>query len=186
MGRRPWHERIYRALLRVLPSEFRGDFEESMTEDFKDQRADAVARGDGRSVRRLWWQTFTGMFRVAPREHVGILRRDIGYTWRLLRRRPAFAASTILTLAVGIGLNTAVFSVVHGILLQRLPIPESERLVRLYEVSPGQKEGSVSGENFLDWRVQVRTLDRLALIGFSSGTFTGDGPPEAVRGMAVS
>src|SRR5687767_5187222 len=150
MVRRPWHERIYRALLRVLPSEFRGDFGESMTEDFKEQRADAVARGDGRSVRRLWRQTFAGLFRLAPREHLGILRRDVAYTWRLLRRRPAFAASTILTLAIGIGLNTAVFSVVHAIVLQRLPMPDSERLVRLYEVNPGQKEGAISGENFMD------------------------------------
>src|SRR5687767_4284226 len=186
MVRRPWHERIYRALLRLLPSEFRGDFEESMTEDFKDQRADAVARGDGRSVRRLWRQTFTGLFRLAPREHIGILRRDAGYTWRLLKRRPAFAASTILTLAVGIGLNTAVFSVVHGILLQRLPMPESERLVRLYEVSPEQEEDAVSGENFMDWRAQSRTLDGIALIGSASGTLTGQGPPEEIRGMAVS
>ena len=133
-----------------------------------------------------WWQTFTGLFRLAPREHLGVLRRDVGYTWRLLRRRPAFALSTILTLAVGIGLNTAVFSVVHGILLQRLPMPESERLVRLYEVSPEQKEDSVSGENFLDWRAQSRTLDGLALIASASGTLTGDGPPEELRGMAVS
>ena len=186
MTRRPWHERVYRTLLRLLPSEFRGDFEESMTEDFKDQRADAVARGDRRSVRRLWRQTFTGLFRLAPREHLGILRRDVGYSWRLLKRRPAFAASTILTLAVGIGLNTAIFSVVHGILLQRLPMPDSERLVRLYEVSPAQEEGAVSGENFLDWRAQSRTLDGLALIGTASGTLTGDGPPEAIRGMTVS
>src|SRR5688572_17748313 len=186
MARRPWHERIYRALLRLLPSEFRGDFEESMTEDFNDQRADAVARGDGRSIRRLWRQTFTGLFRLAPREHFGILRRDAGYTWRLLRRRPAFAASIILTLAVGVGLNTAVFSVVHGILLQRLPMPESERLVRLYEVSPEQEEDAVSGENFMDWRAQSRTLDGIALIGSASGTLTGQGPPEEIRGMAVS
>src|SRR5688572_24375743 len=111
MARRPWHERVYRALLKLLPSEFRGDFEEAMTEDFNDQRADAVARGDGRSVRRLWGKTVTGVVRQAPREHFGILRRDVGYAWRLLRRRPAFAVSTLLTLAVGIGLNTAIFSV---------------------------------------------------------------------------
>ena len=186
MARRPWHERVYRALLRLLPSEFRGDFGEAMTEDFKDQRADAVSRGDGRSVRRLWRQTLSGMFRLAPREHLGILRRDVGYTWRLLRRRPAFAASTILTLAVGIGLNTAVFSVVHGILLQRLPMPESERLVRLYEVSPEREEDAVSGENFMDWRTQARTLDGIGLIGGASGTLTGAGIPEEIRGMAVS
>jgi putative ABC transport system permease protein len=186
MARRPWYERLYRALLRILPSEFRSDFEESMTEDFRDQRADAVAKGDARSMRRLWWQTFTGLFRVAPREHLSLLRRDVGYAWRLLRRRPAFAASTILTLAVGIGLNTAVFSVVHGILLQRLPMPGSERLVRLYEVNPERKEGAVSGENVMDWRAQSKTLDKLALIGFSSGTLSGDGAPEQVRGMAVS
>jgi putative ABC transport system permease protein len=186
MARQPWHERIYRALLRLLPSEFRGEFEASMTEDFKDQRADAVASGDRRSVRRLWRQTFTGLFRLAPREHLGILRRDVGYTWRLLKRRPAFAASTILTLAVGIGLNTAVFSVVHGILLQRLPMPDSERLVRLYEVSPKQEEAAVSGENFIDWRAQARTLDGVALIGFASDTLVGNGPPEQLRGMTVS
>lgn len=188
MGR-PWHERAFRVLLRMFPREFRGDFGHAMAEDFRDQIDDAArARGRG-GVMRIWWQTLAGFIRRAPREHLDILRRDAAYALRLLRRRPGFATSVLLTLGIGIGLNTAVFSVVSGVLLRSLPIPESDRLVRIFEVkstAPGELD-DVSPGNFIDWRAQARRLDRVALIGSASPTLiAGDGDPEQLRAMTVT
>ena len=165
-----WHERLYRALLRLFPAEFRGDFGDEMADDFRQQRLDAATGGTA-PVARLWTRTALDMGRRAPLEHLDVLRRDAAYAVRLLLRRPGFAVITLATLALGIGLNTAVFSVVSAILLRPLPIPESARLVRLFEVSPPpeREPGDVSSSNFLDWQAQTRTLDAVTLIGRPAG-----------------
>src|SRR5687768_4533654 len=150
-----------------------------MADDFRQQRLDAAAGGTA-PVARLWTRTALDMGRSAPREHFDVLRRDASYAVRLLLRRPGFAAITLATLALGIGLNTAVFSVVSAILLRPLPIPESEGLVRLFEVSPPpeRKAGGVSSTNFLDWQARTRTLDAVTLIGSQQLTLTGSGDAE--------
>jgi len=76
------HERVYRALLRLLPSAFRHEFGASMAEDFSDQRGDAAARGGSR-VRALWMTTTGGVMRLATREHLGAIRRDVRHAVRL-------------------------------------------------------------------------------------------------------
>src|SRR5262252_3254976 len=130
-----WHERVFRAILRMFPSEFRAEFGESMSGDFRDQYADARERRHA-SVVRLWLQTLGGVVRRAPAEHMDVVRRDVSYAIRLLWRRRGFAAITFITLAIGIGLNTTVFSLVDAILLRPLPLPESDRLVRILGVGP--------------------------------------------------
>jgi putative ABC transport system permease protein len=187
MATSSWHERLYRALLRIFPSEFRGDFGDQMADDFREQRLDAATGGTA-PVARLWTRTALDMGRSAPREHLDVLRRDVAYAVRLLLRRRGFAAITLATLALGIGLNTAVFSVVSAILLRPLPIPESARLVRLFDVSPPpeREDESVSSTNFLDWQAQTRTLDAVTLIGSQQVTLTGSGDAELLRAMTVS
>jgi putative ABC transport system permease protein len=186
MATSSWHERLYRALLRFFPAEFRGDFGDEMADDFRQQRADAAAGGP--TLARLWTRTALDIVRSAPREHLDVLRRDAAYGVRLLLRRPGFAVITLATLALGIGLNTAVFSVVSAILLRPLPIPESARLVRVFEVSPPpeREAGAVSSPNFLDWQAQTRTLDAVALIGGRPVTLTGSGDAELIQAMTVS
>lgn len=188
MAARPLHERVYRALLRLLPSAFRHEFGASMVDDFRDQRDEAAMHGVSR-VRRLWLRTIGGVMRLATREHVGAVVRDVRHAVRLFRRRPSFTVTTVLTLTVGIGVTTATFSIVQAIVLQQIPGPESERLVSIFEVGPEpeRRQGSVSNANFVDWRSQVTTLDGLALYNSSSGLVQVDGAAaEQLMGLAVS
>ena len=189
MPRRSGRDGLFGWLLRLFPAEFRGDFGNEMAADFQDQRADAAVAGR-RSVARLWARTLVDVARRVPLEHLDVLRRDAGYALRLLRRRPAFAATVVLTLAIGVGLNTAVFSVVSGVLLRDLPLPNGERVVRLVQVeatAPGDLQDTSSAD-FLDWQTRTKTLDALALSTLSSpGTLiTKDGDPETIAGLVVT
>jgi putative ABC transport system permease protein len=187
MSRTPLSERLFRALLRVFPAEFRGDFGEQMAEDFRDQREDARKRGY-RWVARLWVRMFGDSLRQGPREHFDILRRDASYALRLLRRRPGLAASAVATLAIGIGLNAAVFSLVNSVMWRDLAIPGGDRLVRLYEVTPPPEAaaGSVSPDNFLDWQVRVKSFDAMATVAWDRLTLVASGDPEELPAARVS
>jgi predicted permease len=124
----------------------------------------------------------------APREHLDILRRDAGYALRLFRRRPGMTASALLTLAIGIGLTAAVFSVVYGVLWRSLPLPESERMVHISEVGPPPQraEAAVSPANFVDWRKETRTLQAFATVGLRPASVITDTGAEEVVGAGVS
>jgi putative ABC transport system permease protein len=187
MSRTPLSERVFRALLRVFPAEFRGDFGEQMAEDFRDQREEARQRGYRRVV-RLWVRMFGDSLRQGPREHFDILRRDASYALRLLRRRPGLAASAVVTLAIGIGLNAAVFSLVNSVMWRDLAIPGGDRLVRLYEVTPPPDAvaGSVSADNFLDWQARAKNFDAMATIAWDRLTLVGSGDPEELPAARVS
>ena len=189
MARRSGRGGLFGWLLRLFPAEFRQDFGKEMAADFQDQRVDAAAAGR-RSVARLWARTLVDVARRVPIEHCEVLRRDAGYALRLLRRRPAFAATVVLTLAIGIGLNTAVFSVVSGVLWRALPLPNGERVVRLVTVestAPGELQDSSSAD-FLDWQARTKMLDALALSTMSSpGIFMAEGrDPEMIGGLVVT
>jgi putative ABC transport system permease protein len=129
------HDRVFRAVLKLFPREFRGDFGEQMADDFRDQREDATRR---RRRVRLWTRTVVDALRRAPAEHVDILRRDAGYALRLFRRNPGFAAAVVLTLAIGVGSTTAVFTLADPMLFRPLPYPESERIVEFLARSNGK------------------------------------------------
>jgi putative ABC transport system permease protein len=113
------------------------------------------------------------------------LREDLHYTFRRLRRNRGFAAVAIATLALGIGANSAIFSVVNAVLLRPLPYFESHRLVGVYHVSQGRR-AVMSPANFLDLREQSRTLEDLAAVDPTEVTITGAGDPVRVRGSEVS
>jgi predicted permease len=116
------------------------------------------------------------------------LRRDSRYALNAFRRTPGFTVVAVLTLALAIGLNTAIFSVVDNVLLRPLPFPDADRLVRLFEtnVEAGRPRAGGSPANFVDWRRMAGTLGALTAIGTTSLTVTGGAEPEVVIGMMVS
>jgi putative ABC transport system permease protein len=117
------------------------------------------------------------------------LLKDIRYGVRNLLKHPTFAATALITLAIGIGANSTIFSFVNGILLRPLPYPQSERLVVINETAfkQGVSAMSISFPNFLDWRAQNRVFEDISAFGDgSSFSLTGAGEPERLRGASVS
>src|SRR5881398_1615910 len=114
--------------------------------------------------------------------------KDFRFALRQLSKQPGFAFIAVLVLALGIGENTAIFSVVNAVLLRPLPYPHSERLITIRESTPTFPSGSVSYLNFLDWRAAQHTFTDLALYrrdayNLSSGSGAA---PERVGGARVS
>ncbi|HLW98577.1 MAG TPA: ABC transporter permease [Candidatus Acidoferrales bacterium] len=114
--------------------------------------------------------------------------QDIRYALRMLRRSPGFTAVAVLTLALGIGANTAIFSFVYGILLAPLPYHDASRLVVLNETTPRVGTVSVSYPNFVDWRSQSRSFSQIAYIEQVSRNLAGASVsrPENIKGDSVS
>ncbi|HWC66224.1 MAG TPA: ABC transporter permease, partial [Thermoanaerobaculia bacterium] len=108
------------------------------------------------------------------------LLSDLRYAWRGLRRSPGFAAVAVVTLALGIGVNTAVLGVVNGVLLRPFPFPRADRLVFVREDMPekGMFGMTASPPNYLDWRAQSRSFADMAAYARSADPLTGSGEPE--------
>jgi predicted permease len=116
------------------------------------------------------------------------LWQDLRYGIRTLRKNPGFTMTAVLTLALGIGANTAIFSVVDAVLLRPLPFPAADRLVRIWESKPqaGYFRNVVNGLNFLDWREQNRSFESMAAISDATVNLKIEGEPLAVPGLSVS
>jgi putative ABC transport system permease protein len=114
------------------------------------------------------------------------LWQDLRYAVRMLWKNPGMTMVAIIALALGIGANTAIFSVVNAVVLRPLPYHEPHRLVRLTEDSPQVPQMSISYPNFLDWREQNRVFESIAAMQFRSLNLIGTGEPERLPGRAVS
>jgi predicted permease len=114
------------------------------------------------------------------------LFQDLRYGARMLRKNPGFTLIAVLTLALGIGATTAIFSVVNGVLLRPLPYPEAERLMSLTERSPQLERNFIAYPNLLDWRAQNTVFEQIAVYRTTNFTITGKGEPERVIGGQVS
>jgi len=113
------------------------------------------------------------------------LRQDLAYALRRLRQAPGFAGVAVATLALGIGANGAIFSVVNAVLLRPLPFEEPERLVRLAQTWKG-RASVYSPQNFLDLQEAARSFESLAVYDTSGVTLTGRGQPASLQGAEVS
>src|SRR3954467_647156 len=112
--------------------------------------------------------------------------QDLRYGVRMLAKSPGFAVIAILTLALGIGANTAIFSVVNGVLLNPLPFPHPEQIVSLFTEMPNFKNGSISYPNFLDWRRMNRSFSAIAAYRQHGFNLAGNGAPERLHGEMIS
>jgi predicted permease len=111
---------------------------------------------------------------------------DIRYALRMLVKSPGFTAVIVATLALGIGANTALFSVVNGVLLNPLPYPDSAQLAAIYQRDPAMDQAPVSYLNFLDWQRASQSFSSMAIYRHEDYNLTGSAPAQRVNGLMVS
>src|SRR5205809_5535385 len=118
-----------------------------------------------------------------------MLLQDLRFALRMLGKQPAFTLIAVFALALGIGANTAIFSVVNAVLLRPLPYPEPDKLIVLRETSHIFDNGAVGYVNWLDWHAAQKSFTDLALVRRESVNFSvgvGQGSPERLRGVRAS
>ncbi|AHG88119.1 permease [Gemmatirosa kalamazoonensis] len=185
--------RIARALLRLYPAEFRRRWGRAMAEFHHDRLRHARALGEPRVLVWLRIVVDTALSALAERLRarkivplhrppedpiVRTLLQDARFALRDLVRRPAFTAVVLATLALGVGANAAIFSVVNGVLLRPLPYPHAERVVAFGHEPP---HWLAAPQDFLDYRRELRSFEKLAAYTRREDTLTGEGDPERVR-----
>ena len=186
--RAPFSQRLFRALVRLLPFDFRTNYEGEMEGVFREQHREVEEQGGLLDALRLWGETIAGIFTTAPRVHWEILKNDFAYALRMMGKNTGFTLVAVLTLALGIGANTAVFSVVHAVLLRPLPYPDGHQLVfiRQQEKKVGIDDMGFSVPEIVDYRQQNHTLAGLVEFHAMSFTLFGHGDPDRVRTGVVS
>ena len=177
--------RFYRTLLRLFPFDFRSDFGPEMETVFQEQHQEAGRLDGAGGVLRLWWETILGIFRTAPGEHSAMFRQDAGFALRMMRKNPGYTLTAILTLGLGIGANSAIFSVVNAVLLKPLPYDHGDRLVVLQQ-RIGMVNQSFSVADINDYRAQSRSLSGLVEYHNMNFILLGRREPERVESGVVS
>jgi putative ABC transport system permease protein len=194
-------ELFYRRLLVVFPAAFRDRFAEDLIDLFRDKRRAAETRGR-LALAGFWISILADVVRSAAAERLkrqpsspdtrGFamqgLAQDVRYAARIIVRRPGLSIVIVLTLALGIGASTAIFSLVNTVLLRRLPYPDADRLVFIWErqLDQGSPERPVRPANFFEWKARSTSFDDVAWSGFGNFILTGDGDPESVPGYRFS
>ena len=191
----------WRRYVRFWRADVRADLDEELAFHLEEKVDDLVARGmhpstarqealrifgDVLTVRKECLteaeQKETDMRRI---ETLDVLKQDAMYALRTMRARPTFAAAIALTLALGIGATTAIFSVVNAVLLRPLPYQDADRIVQLVETWREFDRGAASGGHYSDWSQQARSFEAMALWQSRTMNLT-DGEPQRVRGARVT
>src|SRR5262245_16800780 len=172
-------DKLYRVLLRLYPAAFREEYEREMRLAFRRR-----LREESGIIRLtfLWLFVFEDTFVTAAQEHFNMLIHDIGYSLRTLRKTPAFTIAAVITLALGVGATTAIYSLVHAVLLRPLPYAEPDRIVRVWETNPSRNVPFFSASllDFLAWQEQSRSFEAMAAIGNRSANLTDSEDPQSV------
>lgn len=207
-------DRIYRTILFLFPAEFRREFGDDMAQMFRDRCREA--RREPLGLVRTWLQTFgdalvhgtrerkltfveawpkTQMVLSYKREKRGLsmnsILQDVRYAFRTLRKSPLFTIVAIVTLALGMGANTAVFSVLENVILSPLPYDEPGELVQIVQLytPTGEESQPVSAPVFLDYRENLDRLESVAALNNTrewGPTLTGRGSPQRITALPVS
>jgi predicted permease len=138
-----------------------------------------------RELRRIEWQMREEPMVLGTKRTTNMMAdlwQDLRYGARMLLKNPGFSVVVVLMLALGIGANAALFSVINGVLLNPLPYPQPEQLVALNQLTPNVAAGAISYPNFLDWQKENQTFSAMAVSRQSSFALLGTGEAERVRG----
>jgi putative ABC transport system permease protein len=173
-------ERVLRLAARLTPADIRNDWLREWRAEIacaRHRHSESVLllRSLGAFVHAIWLRW--------DRWRIEIMLQDLKYALRTLLRRPAYVIVTVLTLAVGIGANAAIFSAVRAVLLRPLPFPQPERLVQIYSTTqarPLGPGGAASPPDFVDWRTAAATFTEMAAISAGSIPWSGNGVAEQV------
>lgn len=197
-------ERIYRAFLRLFPAAFREEYGEDMAQLFRDRWRE-VARARFRDRVGFWARTLQDLLREAAEERalrarthprhrrrggsgmLDVLRGDTVYAMRALSRTPTFTALAVVTFALAIGANTAIFSVLNDVLLEPLPFGHPEELVVVWERSAreGVDKSDTSAGLFLDWREKNQSLKDITAWTWDSVVIEGDFETTSLNAVLV-
>jgi putative ABC transport system permease protein len=153
-----------------------------------DARREAIHEfGDVDYTRRYCLDLDTRSERMTRRtEWLDDLRKDTTHAWRALRRTPGFTTVALITLALGVGATSAMYSVLERTLLMRLPYAAPDRLVRIYGVNAGNPRGQIAAGDAVDFRTLQHSFTGLAAFAYRSYAYTGGGEPRMFSGMRVS
>jgi predicted permease len=172
---------LYRLLLHLYPASFRNEYGGEMCGVFARRRRDTSAFG----LPLLWIGAFFEVVVNALAVHFDVLRQDLRYTARALRRTPGFAATAVLVVALGVGANTAAFSLADQVLLRPLPFPQSDRLVKMWENVPGYSQMELSPPNYADWKKMNHSFSAMGAYSFNSVNLVGQNEPERLDSVVV-
>ena len=174
-------DRLYGCLLWLYPAAFRDEYASEMRATLRRRWKDECHTRGAAGLALLCFSLFWDTLRTACEEHSNMLIQDLRFTFRTLARSPLFAAAAILTIALGIGADTAIFSIVDHVLLRPLPFPGSDRLLSVRLTHPTEHDVPMSVADFLDWRSQNRTFQNMAAYSDDFATLTGAGEPSMIR-----
>ena len=174
--------RFYRALLFLYPASFRNEYGDELCDAF------TMRRGGNRGVFGTIATIAAAITDVVPNAiaaHWDVLRQDLRYTLRGLRKAPGFAITAILVVALGVGANTAAFSVADFVLFRPLPFPQPERLMMLWERTPGYQM-ELSPGNYADWKAQSKSFSSMGAYFSDAVNLTGSGEPRRIEAARVT
>ncbi|HEY6330332.1 MAG TPA: ABC transporter permease [Blastocatellia bacterium] len=177
---------VFSLLLKTYPSEFRVEYGAEMSKVFRDRYREHKHRPA--RLFTLWLATAVDCAATAPREHMDLLAKDIRYAFRAMRQSPVFTTVAVLTLTLGIGATTAIFSIASAVILKPLPYPRPDRLVWISGTNPsgGIADEGASGPDYLDWRSQNECFEDIGCYAGWRPAFTSDSEPERLSGCLVS
>lgn len=170
---------LYRALLHLYPAGFRAEYGEELTAVFADRLREV-------SPLRAMLGAIADVVPNAIAAHMDVLRQDLKYAVRTFRRLPGFTLTAIAVVALGVGANTAAFSLVDHVMLRPLPFPDSDAIVKLWQAGGGYSQMEPSPANYRDWKASAKTLRGMAAYTSRGVNLVGQGAPVRLQSARVT
>ncbi|HEU4643850.1 MAG TPA: ABC transporter permease [Gemmatimonadaceae bacterium] len=175
--------RFYRALLHLYPAGFRAEYEAELRATFAERMRGASGP---LAPLRVTLAAIADVVPNAVAAHWDLLRQDLRHALRSLRRTPGFTVTAVLLVALGVGANTAAFSLADYVLLRPLPFPEPERLVRLWQSTAGYGRNQLSPANYRDWKASARSVESMGAYTGRAMNLVGAAEPRRLQTVAMT